>query len=78
MYPALDKDKMAKVQQISSLILGEIRVDHKEHTIRIAFKTTSPEAETLLKKLVPNFAEVMAQQLGTFFNIRGEIIDANK
>ncbi|GAH40781.1 unnamed protein product, partial [marine sediment metagenome] len=28
--------------------------------------------------LVPNFADGLAQQLGAFFNIRGEIVDVNK
>ena len=78
MFPQLDKEKMAQIQQVSSLIRGQIKIDHKEHTINIAFSAQSPEANNLLKKLVPQFAEGLAQQLGAFFNIKGEIVDVNK
>jgi len=78
MFPQMDPEKMKQVQQTSGLIRGEIRVDHKENTISLAFKTESPEAKEMLKRLLPQFSEALAQQLLAFFNIRGEIIDVNK
>ena len=78
MFPTMDPEKMKQVQQTSGLIRGEIRVDHKENTINLAFKTESPEAKEMLKRLLPQFSEALAQQLSAFFNIRGEIIDVNK
>lgn len=78
MFPKMDPEKMKEVQAISGQIRGEIRVDHKENTINMAFKTENPDAKNMLQRLVPQFAEAMAQQLGAFFNIKGEIIDVNK
>ncbi len=78
MFPKMDPEKMKEVQQISGQILGQIRIDHKESSINIAFKTENQDAKNMLKRLVPQFAEAMAQQLGAFFNIKGEIIDVNK
>ncbi len=78
MFPQMDKEKMAQVQQVSSLIQGKIKVDHKDHSINISFTTQDEKAKKMLANLVPNFAEGLAQQLGAFFNIRGEIIDVNK
>ncbi len=78
MFPQVNKEQMILVQQVSRLIQGKIRVDYKEHTINISFTTQDERAKKLLTNIVPSFAEVLAEQLGTFFSIRGEIIDVNK
>lgn len=78
MFGNLDPQKMAEVQQVSGQINAELRIVHDEHEIRVKLIPTSPESLNFVKKFVPGFAETIAQQLSSFFNIRGEIIDVNK
>ena len=78
MFPQMDPEKMKEIHTISGQIRGEIRIDHRENSINMAFKTENPDAKKMLQKLVPQFAGAMAHQLGAFFNIKGEIIDVNK
>ena len=75
---SIDPEKMKEVQKTSRLIRGVIRIDHREHTINIAFNTQDEGAKKMLGKLIPQFASGLATQLGAFFNIQGEIIDVNK
>ena len=78
MFGGMDPAKMAEMQKVSGLINAEIRIDHAEHSINLKLMATTPESLTFVKKFVPNFAEGIAAQLSSFFQIRGEITDVNK
>lgn len=79
MFGKIDPKKMAEAQRISGKVTSTIRVDHKENTINISFNTDDAQAMAFVKDtLLTQLPAVFAQQLGAFFAIKGELIDANK
>lgn len=76
--PGIDKEKAERVKKVSSTVNAELRILHKEHELRLKLIPTTPESEKFVSNFLPNFAETMAAQLSTFFNIKGEIIDVGK
>ena len=78
MTSGLDPQKMAEVKQTSSRINAEVRILYEEHEIHLKLTPTTPESMNFVKTFLPQFAQVMANQLGAFFGIQGEIIDVGK
>lgn len=74
----LDPKEMAKVQQVSSKINAEIKVIYPTHEIRLKLTPTTKESEAFIQRFIPQFAEMTATQLSTFFGIRGDIVDVGK
>jgi len=78
MLGGMDPKKMAEVQQTSSKINAEVRILHKEHEIHLKLIPTDPGSLNFVSTFLPQFAETMANQLSSFFSIKGEIIDVGK
>jgi len=78
MMPNVDPKKMAEVQLTSSRINAEVRILHQTHEIHLKLTPTTAESLAFVKTFLPQFAETMANQLGAFFGIKGEIIDVGK
>ncbi len=78
MVMGVDPQKMAQMQKVSQYIRGAIEIDYKEHTVIIALASDNPEAQKLIPELIGQFGTALAQQLSSFFSIKGEIIEKNK
>jgi hypothetical protein len=74
----IDPKEMAKVQQVSNKINAEIKVIYPTHEIHIKLTPTTKESTAFVERFVPQFAEMTATQLSTFFGIRGDIVDVGK
>jgi len=78
MMGKLDPQKTAAVRKVSSNINATISINYKENSYTLQLKGTTPESVKFVKEFVPNFAQMVAEQLGMFFGIKGEMIDVNK
>lgn len=78
MFPSVNQEQMAKVQQFSQFIVAQIRVDYKESVILIGLATDHPEAKKIVNDLLHQFPELLATQLSAIFAIQGEIVEVNK
>ena len=78
MFPNVRPDQIAKVQEVSKHIKGEIRVVYKENTVYLKLSSDVVEAKKLIPGMMSQFAENLATQLSSFFAIEGEIIEVGK
>ncbi len=78
MFGNMDPEQMARVRETSAQVTAQIKIDHKEHEIHLKLIPTTPETFNFVSKFIPGFAETIATQLSSFFNIKGEIIDVGK
>ena len=78
MFPGVDPQKMAQVQQLTSNIRGTILVDYSTNRVDIQFETDNAEAKKALPSFMESFSQSLAQQLSSFFAIQGKIIEKNK
>jgi len=74
----VDPVKLAQTQEVTKNITGTIVVDYKESSALITFATTDKAAKEALPDLLQTFTNALAQQLGSFFAIKGKIIERNK
>ena len=74
----VDPQKIAEMQKVSQHIKGVIRVDYSINTATIQLSSAIPDAAALIPQLLEQFAGSLAQQLSSFFAIKGEIIEVNK
>ena len=79
MFPSgVRPDQIAKVQEVSKHIKGEIKVIYKENTVYLKLSSDVDEAKKLIPGMMSQFAENLATQLSSFFAIEGEIIEVGK
>jgi len=75
MLGGLNPEQMAKVQAVSGKIKAGIKVDYYNNTFALGLSSEDPEAAALIPNLIKQFSEALAQQLSTFFQIKGEIVE---
>jgi len=79
MMPGMvDPQKMAAMQAVSQHIKGVIRIDYKDNSIHVTMTSEHPEAAALVPELISQLGTALAQQLSSFFAIKGEIVEVNK
>lgn len=78
MLPGIDPQQLQRVQSVSKNIKGSIRIDYKENTVLLEFKTDVDGAKQMIPNMMSQFADSLATQLSSFFAIQGEIIEINK
>ncbi len=64
MFPMVDPQKMAQIQEVSQHITAAIEVDYKERTVILALSASNEQADELIRMLLGQF--------------KGAIEDANK
>lgn len=74
----VDPAKLAEVQQVSRHVKAEIVADYNENTVSIKLSSENPQAALIVPDLVRQFAEGLATQLKTYFDIKGELIEIGK
>lgn len=74
----LDPVKMAAMQDVSQHIKGVITIDYEEKSVKLVLSSAVPEAAEIIPDLVDQLGGALAQQLTSFFAIKGEITEVNK
>ena len=72
---SLDPAKVKKVQEITEKVKGEITIDYNKSTINVKFISDNETSGAFVKTLLPQFSETLANQLFSFFKIKGEMIE---
>lgn len=78
MFPGIDPTRLAAVQQSTKDITGVIIVDYKVNSVLLELSPHSERASEAMSGLLESFSRTLAQQLESFFAIRGKIIERNK
>jgi len=71
-------EQIAKVQAVSKLIKGLIRINYPENTVQLILSSDMEDAKKLIPGMMSQFAENLAVQLSSFFAIQGEIVEVGK
>lgn len=74
----VDPAKLAAVQQVSRYVKAEIVADYNENTVNIKLSSDNPQAALIVPDLIRQFAEGLAIQLKSYFDIKGELIEVGK
>lgn len=74
----VDPAKLAAVQQISRHVKAEIVADYNENVVSVKLSSENPQAALIVPDLIRQFAEGLAIQLKTYFDIKGELIEVGK
>jgi len=74
----IDPKQLAQMQAVSKDIQGVINVDYKGGTVMVTLSSDVPEAKALVPQLLEQFSSALAQQLSSFFAIKGEIVETGK
>ncbi len=74
----VDPAKLEAVQKVSHHIQGVIRIDYAAKSVTLTLSSANQEAAELIPELVSQLGGALAQQLSTFFAIKGEIIEVNR
>lgn len=72
MISGISPEQMRAVQQLTSSIEAEIKVDRKGGRMEVIFKTSNPQAQTLIPAMVEQLASNLAVQLNVYFAMKGE------
>ena len=76
MFPGMiDPALLKKAQTIGQHISGKIVVNYDDNTVTLDLAATTPESRAMLPTFIDKLAESMASQLGSFFAIKGEIVE---
>ncbi len=74
----VDPAKLEAVQKVSHYINGVIRIDYAARSVTLTLSSDNQDAAELIPELVSQLGGALAQQLSTFFAIKGEIVEVNK
>lgn len=74
----VDPVRLAQTQEVTKNITGVIILDYKESSATITFAATDEAAKKALPELLETFTKALAQQLSSFFAIKGKIVERNK
>ncbi len=74
----VDPAKLEAMQKVSHHINGVIRIDYATKSVNLTLSSAQEEAAALIPELISQLGGALAQQLTSFFAIKGEIIEVNK
>lgn len=78
MFPNVDPEQLRQAQIVGSKINCAVRIQYDKDTIQIMFHAVEPDAKTFIVRLLEQFGLSLAEQLSTFFAIKGEILETGK
>ncbi len=74
----VDPAKLAAMQEVSKFIEGVIRIDYAAKSVSLTMSSAVSDSAAIIPELLSQLGGALAQQLTTFFAIKGEIIEVNK
>lgn len=72
MFRGIDPQKLARTQEVTRNITGIMTI--RGNTVLLELKSDDDAAKQAIPALLSSFAESLAEQLSTFFAIRGKIV----
>ncbi len=78
MVLGVNPQQLMEMQKVSKDIKGVIKINFKENTVQLFLSSDVPDAQALIPQLLEQFSGALAQQLSSFFAIKGELIETGK
>jgi len=69
---------IAQFREMMKGVKATIRLEYQNNRMIIQFNADSPEKEQNLKVLLENLGNQLAQVMGTYMGIAGEIVEVGK